>query len=85
MAEASSPAHENTGFLAYNTLAGGVLTNKYYEGDPPAWDDLQLNPERARKTAQRPRGRHDDLSWGGTLYRYKSLLFSIATLRGGKP
>mmetsp|Transcript_10874 Transcript_10874/g.21074 ORF Transcript_10874/g.21074 Transcript_10874/m.21074 type:complete len:230 (+) Transcript_10874:473-1162(+) len=79
VAEASSPIHENTGFLAYNTLAGGVLTGKYEEGDPPAWDDFQLNPERAQKTLERPRGRHDDLSWGNTLYRYRTAAAKEAT------
>ena len=29
--EASSPAHENVGFMAYNVLAGGVLTGKYLD------------------------------------------------------
>jgi aryl-alcohol dehydrogenase-like predicted oxidoreductase len=32
-AEASSPIHLNTGFMAYNALAGGVLTGKYLNGD----------------------------------------------------
>ena len=29
LAEASSPIHENAGWMAYNVLAGGVLTGKY--------------------------------------------------------
>ena len=29
--EASSPVHENVGFMAYNVLAGGVLTGKYLD------------------------------------------------------
>ena len=29
--EASSPVHENVGFMAYNVLAGGVLTGKYLQ------------------------------------------------------
>ena len=28
LAEASSPVHENAGFMAYNVLAGGMLTGK---------------------------------------------------------
>jgi len=32
MSEASSPIHLNTGFMAYNALAGGVLTGKYFDG-----------------------------------------------------
>lgn len=32
LAEASSPIHLNTGFMAYNALAGGVLTGKYFSG-----------------------------------------------------
>ena len=31
LSEASSPLHENTGFMAYNALAGGVLTGKYLD------------------------------------------------------
>ena len=31
LSEASSPVHENAGFMAYNVLAGGVLTGKYLE------------------------------------------------------
>lgn len=82
VAEASSPIHENTGLLAYNCLAGGVLTNKYYDSDsPPAWDDFQLNPDRAKKTLEKPRGRHDDLSWGGTLYRYRTAAAKDATMQ----
>lgn len=68
--EACSPIHENVGFMSYNALAGGVLTGKYLQGPPPAPDDPDL--ERKRQTAARPRGRHDDSSWGRTLYRYRT-------------
>merc|ERR1711972_524292 len=67
--EASSALHENVGFLAYNALAGGMLTGKYLDG-PAAVDSTD-----ARSAGQRlgkPRGRHDDYSWGVTLYRYRS-------------
>jgi len=67
--EASSPIHENVGFFGYNILAGGFLTGKYLEGPPPAWDDYARNKDRAMQTASRPRGRHDDMGWGGTLIR----------------
>lgn len=67
--EASSPIHTNTGFMAYNVLAGGVLTGKYL-GRPTTYD----NPNFASSmiTRANPRGRHDDASWGRTLYRYRS-------------
>lgn len=67
--EASSPIHTNTGFMAYNVLAGGVLTGKY-QGRPTTYD----NPNFASSmiTRANPRGRHDDASWGKTLYRYRS-------------
>ena len=64
MAEASSPIHENTGFMAYNTLAGGVLTGKYLDV-PAAWDDFQTNQERARQSLSKPRGRHDEPGTSG--------------------
>ena len=74
VAEASAPWLYNAGFFAYNSLAGGVLTGKYLE-EPPVW-------ERARPSQQTgaPSGdaapqsfrRFDDVSWGRTLYRYRS-------------
>jgi len=67
--EASSPYNENVGFMGYNCLAGGVLTGKYMQ-TPAAPDDA--DKARARTNARAPRGRMDDLSWGGTLYRYRS-------------
>ena len=78
VAEASSPIHENVGFMAYNALAGGVLTGKYLDGPPTTYD----NPNFAASMVTRltPRGRHDDPSWGRTLYRsgycYKHDFFS---------
>eukprot|EP00466_Bigelowiella_natans_P001401 jgi/Bigna1/139276/aug1.49_g13984 len=70
VSEASSPIHENVGFMAYNTLAGGVLTGKYLSGPPPAPDDKDLL--RARGSMAKPRGRMDTMGWGRTLYRYRS-------------
>lgn len=55
--------------MAYNALAGGVLTGKYMDV-PAVVDDGDL--ERARKTLQKPRGRMDELGWGRTLYRYRT-------------
>jgi aryl-alcohol dehydrogenase-like predicted oxidoreductase len=69
VAEAASPFWENTGFMAYNALAGGMLTGKYLEV-PAAVDDL--NRARAMASQAHPRGRMDERGWGGTLYRYRS-------------
>ena len=54
--------NENVGFMAYNALAGGVLTGKYLDGPPTTYD----NPSFASSlvTRSNPRGRHDDPSWG---------------------
>mmetsp|Transcript_15171 Transcript_15171/g.20030 ORF Transcript_15171/g.20030 Transcript_15171/m.20030 type:complete len:495 (-) Transcript_15171:162-1646(-) len=67
--EASSPIHENAGFLGYNALAGGVLTGKYL--DAPAAVDLPSRDQYI-KQAKSPRGRMDEYGWGSTLYRYRS-------------
>lgn len=69
VAEAASPFNENVGFMAYNALAGGMLTGKYLDV-PAALDD----PNRTRGGASlaRPRGRMDTRGWGGTLYRYRT-------------
>lgn len=72
LSEAASPIHLNCGFMAYNVLAGGVLTGKYI--DKPAAADVARSPY-----AQAPRGRHDDRSWGPTLYRYRSAPALAAT------
>jgi hypothetical protein len=69
LSEASSPVHENCGFMAYNALAGGVLTGKYL--DMPAAVD-SLNKADALKLLEKPRGRMDERGWGQTLYRYRS-------------
>ena len=66
VSEASSPVHENVGFIAYNALAGGVLTGKYLN-EPAAVDAAS-----SRKYLEQPRGRMDELGWGRTLYRYRS-------------
>ena len=56
--------------MAYNVLAGGILTGKYFSGSPPSVD----NPDRASAevTLGSPRGRMDTVGWGATLYRYRS-------------
>ena len=69
LSEASSPVHENAGFMAYNVLAGGVLTGKYLER-PAAVDERSR--EAALRAMQSPRGRMDERGWGYTLYRYRS-------------
>jgi aryl-alcohol dehydrogenase-like predicted oxidoreductase len=55
--------------MAYNTLAGGMLTGKYI--DRLAAVD---NTDKAKgiEALENPRGRHDDYSWGRTLYRYRT-------------
>jgi aryl-alcohol dehydrogenase-like predicted oxidoreductase len=77
LSEASSIRNENCGFMAYNALAGGVLTGKYLT-TPAATDD----PDRAsaRRSIENPRGRMDELGWGRTLYRYRSGPATEATL-----
>eukprot|EP00968_Pinguiococcus_pyrenoidosus_P019195 scaffold2042_cov295-Pinguiococcus_pyrenoidosus.AAC.3 len=67
--EASSPLHLNCGFMAYNALAGGMLTGKYRDV-PPGWDDPDEG--RGRRSISAPRGRMDIPGWGYTLYRYQS-------------
>lgn len=69
VAEAASPFNENAGFMAYNVLAGGMLTGKYTDV-PAAFDDT--NRDRAITSLQKPRGRMDTRGWGGTLYRYRT-------------
>ena len=66
LSEASAPWNENVGFMAYNVLAGGMLTGKYLDV-PAAVDD----PNRARGLANslKKRGRMDETGWGRTLYR----------------
>ena len=75
LSEASSPAIANAGFMAYNVLAGGMLTGKYglVAGDgvaPAAVDDGDR--ARAKKYAEAPRGRMDTRGWGLTLGRYRT-------------
>jgi len=76
VSECSSARNENVGFLAYNTLAGGVLTGKYLK--TPAGVD---NPDReaGRRSMENPRGRMDEYGWGRTLYRYRSGPATLAT------
>jgi len=82
VAEASSPIHENCGFMAYNALAGGVLTGKYLNGPPPTTDNR--NFAESQMTRLRPRGRHDEVNWGRTLYRYRSGPANEATIEYAK-
>jgi len=75
VAEAASPYNENVGFMAYNVLAGGMLTGKYM--DVPAGiddyvNDREKNKARATKNMEEPRGRMDTRGWGTTLYRYRT-------------
>jgi aryl-alcohol dehydrogenase-like predicted oxidoreductase len=70
VAEAASKFNENVGFMAYNALAGGMLTGKYMDV-PAAFDDF-ANRERAMMNLSNPRGRMDERGWGGTLYRYRT-------------
>eukprot|EP01041_Mallomonas_annulata_P004467 gene4467-8897_t len=70
VSEASSPIHENVGFMAYNALAGGFLTGKYLNGPLPTTDNP--NFAASQVTRLKPRGRHDEPNWGRTLYRYRS-------------
>lgn len=69
LSEAASPAIANCGFMAYNALAGGMLTGKY-DDVPPVVDDTDR--ERAKLTASAPRGRMDTRGWGFTLRRYRT-------------
>lgn len=69
VAEAASPFNENVGFMAYNALAGGVLTGKYMNV-PAVVDDPDR--DRARQTLEKPRGRMDSIGWSRTLYRYRT-------------
>lgn len=71
VAEAASPYNENVGFMAYNVLAGGMLTGKYMNV-PAAFDDVVNSRERALESLQNPRGRMDTRGWGSTLYRYRT-------------
>jgi aryl-alcohol dehydrogenase-like predicted oxidoreductase len=76
VAEASSPIHENVGFMAYNALAGGVLAGTYLNGGPTPYDDAKFIPG----TKIKARGRHDEPGWGRTLYRYRSGPANEATI-----
>lgn len=69
VAEAASPFNENVGFMAYNALAGGMLTGKYMDV-PAAFDDP--NKARGMASLSKPRGRMDTRGWGGTLIRYRT-------------
>lgn len=69
VAEAASKYNENVGFMAYNALAGGMLTGKYL--DTPAALDNESRDQIIR-LLEKPRGRMDTRGWGGTLYRYRT-------------
>jgi len=72
VAEAASPYNENVGFMAYNVLAGGMLTGKYMDIPASTDDIITGNVERASQSISKPRGRMDTRGWGGTLYRYRT-------------
>jgi aryl-alcohol dehydrogenase-like predicted oxidoreductase len=55
--------------MAYNALAGGFLTGKYMDR-PAAIDNTER--DKVIEAMQNPRGRHDEIGWGRTLYRYRS-------------
>jgi aryl-alcohol dehydrogenase-like predicted oxidoreductase len=69
VSEASSQVHLNTGFMAYNVLAGGMLTGKYANNPPATVDNPSLASSMITRT--KPRGRMDEINWGRTLYRYR--------------
>jgi len=69
LSEATVPWNENVGFMAYDALAGGMLTGKYLDA-PAAVDDTDRN--RALTNSRNKRGRMDENAWGRTLYRYRS-------------
>jgi len=81
VAESASPFNENVGFMAYNVLAGGMLTGKYIDV-PAGIDDYIMNKkdnkERAAKNMENPRGRMDTRGWGTTLYRYRTDAAQVA-------
>lgn len=56
---------QDVGFMAYNVLAGGMLTGKYL--DAPAAPD-EPNPMQSFARTASPRGRMDDISWGPSNY-----------------
>lgn len=69
VAEAASPYNENVGFMAYNALAGGMLTGKYMDR-PAALDNEER--EKVIEAMRNPRGRMDEFGWSRTLYRYRT-------------
>mmetsp|Transcript_60927 Transcript_60927/g.193267 ORF Transcript_60927/g.193267 Transcript_60927/m.193267 type:complete len:478 (+) Transcript_60927:43-1476(+) len=77
LSEGSSPVNENVGFMAYNVLAGGVLTGKYLKDGKK--DMGAVGKVEAARRGAMPRGRFDDYSWGRTLYRYRSGAATEAT------
>ena len=82
VSEASSPIHENVGFMAYNALAGGVLAGTYLTGLPPTYDNSNFASSMVTRNA--PRGRHDEAGWGRSLYRYRSGPANEATVAYSK-
>jgi aryl-alcohol dehydrogenase-like predicted oxidoreductase len=69
VAEAASPYNENVGFMAYNALAGGMLTGKYADR-PAALDNAER--DAVIEAMRNPRGRMDEFGWSRTLYRYRT-------------
>ena len=65
----SSLFPNQVGFMAYNTLAGGMLTGKYINR-PAAIDNEDRS--KGKELLANPRGRMDEFGWGRTLYRYRT-------------
>lgn len=81
VAEAASPFNENVGFMAYNALAGGMLTGKYMNV-PAALDNRASDV--MQEALRKPRGRMDTRGWGNTLYQYRTTTATSAIAEYGK-
>ena len=55
---------------------------KYLDGPPTTYDNPNFATSMLTRT--NPRGRHDDPSWGRTLYRYRSSAANEATIQYNK-
>jgi aryl-alcohol dehydrogenase-like predicted oxidoreductase len=66
--------------MAYNALAGGMLTGKYTDDKPAAALD-NVDREFVIEMIKNPRGRMDDFGWSRTLYRYRSYA-ALSAIKG---
>ena len=66
--------------MAYNALAGGMLTGKYTDDKPAAALD-NVDREFVIEMIKNPRGRMDDFGWSRTLYRYPSYA-ALSAIKG---